>query len=430
MNRAIFKIIVLGLAIGTAAAAPTVVAVDLDNVIHPITLEILENAFEQAGQQNAAAVLIRLNTPGGLLESTGKITEQIVSSKTPVITYVSPSGGRAASAGFFILQAGDVAAMAPGTRTGSASPVLMGQEMDPVTRRKIESDASAGLRSIVEKRGRNAELAEKAITEAKSFTETEALEDNLIDVIAESDQALLAGLDGREVTRFDGTVTTLELGGAAIVEYEPTVRERFIKAIANPNVAFIILVLGALGVYIEFSSPGLIVPGVAGGILVLLGLSALSVLPISWLGVALLVLAIILFILEANFASYGILGAGGAISMALGAILLVEGPPSMRINVGTAIGVTLPFAAITLFLLTIVLRSRKNKVVTGRSGMIGLIGEANTDLDPLGQIFVHGEIWEAVADAKVAAGSRVRVLEVDGLRLKVEAAGPEGGAHV
>jgi len=410
-------------------AESRVIAVTVDGVVHPITLEILGNALDQAQQENAKAVLIRLNTPGGLLAATGEITESIVGSPVPVVTYVTPSGGRAASAGFFILQAGDVAAMSPGTRTGAASPVLMGQEMDEVMRRKVENDASAALRSVVEKRGRNAELAEKTVLEAKAFTETEALENNLIELVATSETALFEELNGREIVRFDGERQTLELDSPVIVDYELTTRESFVSAIADPNIAFVILILGALGIYVEFSSPGLIVPGVAGGILVLLGLSALSVLPVNWIGVALLVLAVVLFVLEANFASHGILSIGGSVAMVLGALLLIEGPPELRIRLGTAVGVTLPFAAITVFLLTLIIRARRNKVVTGRAGMIGELGLAETDLSPAGSVFVHGEYWDGVSDSAIAAGSRIRVVEVDGLKLKVESVGQEGGSN-
>lgn len=412
--------------VGAAFAQPKVIAVDVDGVVHPITTEILSHAIEQARRENVAAVLIRLNTPGGLIESTREITEAIVASPAPVITYVTPSGGRAASAGFFILQAGDVAAMAPGTRTGAAAPVLMGQPMDPVMRRKVESDAAAALRSVVQKRGRNSELAEKAVIEARAFTEKEALDNNLIELIASTEAELLARLDGRTVTRIDGATTQLRLAGAAIAEYEKTTRERFVSAIADPNLAFVILILGALGIYVEFSSPGLILPGVAGGILVLLGLSALSVLPINWLGVALLVLAVVLFILEANFASHGILGAGGAVAMVLGALLLVEGPPELQIRLGTALGVTLPFAGITLFLLTLIIKARRAKVVTGSEGLIGELGTAQTELNPDGRVFIHGELWDAESAVSLAAGARVRVTKVDGLRLSVEPAAKEG----
>lgn len=395
----------------------------MDGVVHPVTVEILDHALAQAEREEADAVLLRLDTPGGLLEATREITQLIVASPVPVITYVTPSGGRAASAGFFILEAGDVAAMAPGTRTGAASPVLIGQQMDPVLRRKAESDAAAALRSIVERRGRNSELAEKAVLEARAFTEQEALENRLIDLVAATEAELFEKVSGRTVKRFDGREVTLNLAGALVSEYEPSTRERFISAIADPNLAFIILVLGALGIYVEFSSPGLIVPGVAGGILVLLGLSALAVLPINWLGVALLALAVALFILEAYLVSHGILAVGGTVSMVLGALLLVEGPPEMRIRLGTAVGVALPFALITALLLGLVIRARRRKVVTGSAGMVGEIGKAYTDLDPEGRVFIHGEYWDAVADRKVPAGARVRVVEVKGLQLKVEPTG-------
>ncbi len=416
---------------GLAAAQSRVVAVSVDKVVHPITVETVGHAIEQAGREQADLVLIRLNTPGGLLEATREVVEKIVASPAPVVTYVTPSGGRAASAGFFILQAGDVAAMAPGTRTGAASPVLLGEKMDPVLRRKAESDAAAALRSIVQKRGRNSELAEKAVLEARAFTETEALENRLIDLTAANEAELFAVLNGREIVRFDGRKQKLALAAPMVIEYQLSIREKMMTAISDPNIAFIILILGALGLYIEFSSPGLIAPGVAGGILLLLGLSALSVLPINWIGVALLVLSIILFILEAHFASGGILGIGGAVAMILGALMLVEGPPELRIRLGTALSVALPFALITVFLLTLVIRARRGKVMTGSAGMIGELGVAHSALNPDGRVFIHGEFWEATAVTPVEAGSRVRVKEVDGLRLIVEpAARKEGDTHV
>jgi len=404
----------------------TVIAVDIDDVIHPITVEILDSAVADAAEQNADLILLRLNTPGGFLESTREMTERIVSSEIPVVTYVTPSGGRAASAGFFILMAADVAAMAPGTNTGAASPVLMGQEMDPTMRSKVENDAAAALRTIVEKRGRNVELAEKAVMEAEAFTEKEALENNLIDLVAGSQEDLFAQLDGRELTRFSGETETLALTAPRVVDYEMTTRQSFMAAIANPNIAFIILILGALGVYIEFSSPGLIVPGVAGGILVLLGLSALSILPINWIGVALLLLAITLFVLEAFVASHGVLAIGGTVSMVLGALLLVEGPPAVRIQLSTALGVALPFALISAFLVTLIVRARKNKVLTGSAGMVGELGLAHTALQPAGRVFIHGEFWDAISSAPAEAGARVKVTKVDGLTLTVEPQSTEG----
>ncbi len=402
-----------------SAASGKVIAVDIDGVIHPITVEIVANALEQAEQQGASAVLLRLNTPGGLLDATRQLNEKIVASKVPVIGYVTPSGGRAASAGFFILEATDVAAMAPGTNTGAASPVSMTGEMDEVMRSKVENDAAAWLRSTVEKRGRNADLAETTIREAKAFTETQALDQNLIDFVAPSEKALFQMLNGREVKRFNGSFETMHLDNPEVVPYDLSLRERVVSAIADPNVGFILLVAGALGLYVEFSAPGLIFAGVGGGILLLLGLSSLAVLPINWVGAALLIGGMVLFVLEAHITSHGVLGIGGTVAMVLGAVMLINGPPSVQIHLSTALSVTLPFAAITMFLVTLVVRARRNKSVVGVSGMVDEIGEARTALAPAGTVFVHGEYWDAESDTPIEAGRAVRVVSVFGLKLKV-----------
>jgi membrane-bound serine protease (ClpP class) len=415
------KLILAALAAGAAVfAAPRIIAVDIDGMVHPITGEIISRAIDQAQREQASAILIRLNTPGGLLDATREIDQKIVASPVPIITYVTPSGSRAASAGFFILQAGDIAAMAPGTNTGAASPVLLGKEMDPVMRAKVENDSAAFLRSIVTKRGRNAELAEKTVREAKSYTDKEALDSKLIDIVSPNQAALLDSLNGREVTRFDGHQQKLNTAGAQVADYRKTVREWIISSIADPNIGFILLILGALGLYVEFSSPGTIFPGVAGAILALLGLSALSVLPINWVGAALLILALALFVLEAKFTSHGILGVGGTVAMILGAMLLIEAPPEFRIHFATAASVAIPFAIITMFLVSIVVRARRNKVITGEQGMIDSVGEARTSLEPEGKVFVNGEYWDAIADQPVPAGARVRVVEVEGMVLKVK----------
>lgn len=401
-------------------ATNRVVAVNVDGVVHPVTVEIVGHAIHQAETEHAGLVLIRLSTPGGLMDASREIVAKMVASPVPVVTYVTPSGARAASAGFFILEAGDVAAMCPGTNTGAASPVLLGQQMDPVMRRKVENDASAWLRSITARRGRNSDLAEKAITEAKAFTEKEALDQHLIDLIAPDEKTLLAQLDGRPITRFDGSKTTLQTANAEVTEVRPTWREQFMAAIADPNLAFLLLVAGALGVYVEFTAPGLIFPGVAGALLVLLGLSGLSVLPIDWLGAALLLLALALFVLEAKYAAHGILGVGGAVAMTLGALLLVDGPPEMRIHLSTALAVSIPFTLITIFLVSLVLRARANKVITGMSSMIHEIGVARTPLTPEGEIVIRGEYWHAISSGPVETGAKVRVEAVDGLTLRVE----------
>ena len=417
-------VISFGLAAAAASvqAAPKVIAVTIDGIIHPVTVEIIQHVINEADREGAAAVLIRLNTPGGLLDATREINEKIVASRVPVIAYVTPSGGRAASAGFFILEAADVAAMSPGTNTGASSPVLEGQQMDPVMRSKVENDASAWLRSTVSKRGRNADLSEKTIREAKAFTEKEALDDRLIDLIAPDERHLLATLDGREITRFDGRKETLHTRDAEIVEYLPTWRERIVASVADPNIAYILMVLGALGIYVEFNSPGLILPGVAGGILALLGLSGLAVLPINWVGAALLILGVTLFVLEAKFASHGVLGIGGTLAMVLGALLLINGPPEVRIHLATALAVTIPFALITMFLVSLAIRARANKVITADGGLLNEIGEARTPLEPAGKVFVHGEYWDAVSTVPVETGGAVRVVSVDGMKLHVEPA--------
>jgi membrane-bound serine protease (ClpP class) len=411
-----------GLAAPRLVAAPKVIAVNVDGIISPITVEIVGHALEQAGKDDAAAVLLRLNTPGGLMDASREVNEKIVASRVPVIAYVTPSGGRAASAGFFLLEASDIAAMAPGTNTGASSPVLMGQEMDPVMRKKVENDASAWLRSVVSKRGHNADLAEQTIREAKAFTEKEALENHLIDEIAPDERRLLAQVDGREIKRFDGRPEILHTRDAEVVEYQPTSRERIVSAVADPNVGFILLALGAVGVYVEFSAPGLIFPGVLGGIMALLGLSSLSVLPINWIGAALLILGVAFFVLEAKFTSHGVLGLGGAISMVLGALLLIDGPPELRIHLATALAVSIPFALITMFLMTLVIRSRANKAVMSDGGLVDEVGEARTALVPGGKVFVHGEYWDAVSSSPVDQGAQVRVVGVEGLKLRVEPA--------
>jgi membrane-bound serine protease (ClpP class) len=413
--------IALALIAQAAFVAPKAIAVDVDGVVHPITTEIVASAIAQAKAENAAVVIVRLNTPGGLMEAMRDTITQMARSPVPIVTYVAPSGGRAASAGFFLLEAGDVAAMAPGTNTGAAHPVALVGEMDPVMKEKVENDAAAYMRSICGKRGRNSAVAETTVRASKSFTEREALDQHLIDLVASNERELLAALDGRTVTRFDGSTQTLHTAGAVVEVYERSWREKVISAIADPNIALILLVVGALCIYVEFSSPGMVAPGVVGAILVLLGLAAISVLPINWLGATLILLSFTLFALEVKFAAHGVLGVGGSVAMVLGAVMLIDSPvPEMRIHWSTAIGLSLPFSAITVFLLSLAVRARRHKVVTGSEGMIGETGTAITPLEPEGKVFVHGEYWDAVAVRPVAAGGRVRVTGIKQLKLTVE----------
>lgn len=416
------RVLPLALAMSAAAlaAGPRVIAVNVDGIIGPVTVEIVSHALDQASSSNAAAVLLRLNTPGGLLDSSREIDEKIVASRVPVVAYVTPSGGRAASAGFFLLEASDVAAMAPGTNTGASSPVSLTGDLGETERKKVENYTEAWLRSVVSKRGRNADLAEKTISDAKAFTEKESLDDHLIDLIAPNERELFNSLDGRSIKRFDGRTEVLHTAGAEIVDYQATAREKIISAVADPNTGFILLALGALGVYVEFSSPGLILPGVAGGIVFLLGLSSLMVLPINWIGAALLLLGALLLVLEVKFTSHGVLGIGGTLALVLGALLLVNGPPEVRIHLSTALAVTLPFALITMFLLTLAVRARRNKAVMSDGGLLDQLGQARTALAPGGTVFVRGEYWDAVSSAPVEPGTEVRVVSVEGLKLRVE----------
>jgi membrane-bound serine protease (ClpP class) len=403
------------------AASGDIVKITIDGVIHPIAEERVSRAVEEAEASGAEALLIEMRTPGGLEVSMRGMIEDMVASEVPVIVYVAPGGSRAASAGFFILVAADVAAMAPGTNTGAAHPVLINSEkVDEIMNAKMENDSAAFIRSIAGKRGRNVELAEKAVRESVSFTEEEALEAGLIDLVAKSQDELLARLDGREVTRFDGTTSTLKLAGVAVVERQMSLRQKVLDFLMDPNVAFLVLSLGMLALWAEFNNPGAIVPGVVGLICVLVALFALNLLPTRFAALTLILLAFVFFALEAKFTSYGVLGAGGVVCMALGAVLLVDGPiPEMRVQWMTALAVSVPFGVIAVFLMTLALRALKSKVVTGDSALIGEIGVAQTALVPGGRVFVHGEIWNAEAEAPIEKGAEIRVDAVDGFLLKV-----------
>jgi len=403
-------------------AQARVVEADITGIVHPVTVGVVRSAIAQAESEHADALLIRLSTPGGFMDATREIVEEIFHSPVPVIMWTGPSGARAASAGFFLLEAGDVAAMAPGTNTGASHPVVEGGgELDPVMKQKMENDSAALMRTIASQRGRNVPAAEKTVRESVSYTEREALDQHLIDLIAPDPQALLKQLDGREITRFDGRKQTLHFSGEAVEVYQPSMRERILLAIADPNLALLLLVLGELGIYVEFSSPGLVAPGVIGAVFILLGLTALSVFPIDWLGAGLMVLALVFFIAEAKFTTHGILTLGGALAMVFGALMLINtSAPEMRIRLGTALGITIPFALITSFLFSIAWRARQNKVTTGAEGMMGQSAIVVDDLNPSGTVLVRGEYWKALAPGHVAASEPVRITGIDGLTLRVE----------
>src|SRR6516162_7306328 len=317
--------IVLLVVLSAAVSAADVVKVRVDDTIQPITDEYVGRAIERARQSNADAVLIELSTPGGLVDSTRSVITKILASPVPVIVYVAPTGARAASAGFFILEAADVAAMAPGTNTGAAHPVMLGGEkMDDVMKAKVENDSAAFMRSFVGPRGRNVQLAESAVRESKSWTDQEALQQHLIDVVAPDERDLLKQLDGRVVKRFDGKTATLHLAGKRIDELPMTVKQRILDFLVNPNIAFLVLAVGALALYAEFNHPGAVLPGVVGIVFILLALFALNLLPVRYAAITLIVAAFLLFALEAKFATHGILGLGGIALLTIGGLLLVD----------------------------------------------------------------------------------------------------------
>lgn len=409
-------------------AGPLVVELKLDGAVEPILATYIDEGLADAAKRNAALVLITMDTPGGLSDSMTDIIHHILDSPVPVAVFIAPDGARGASAGFFILLSADVAAMAPGTHTGASTPILMpgmfNMPVDEVLRRKLNNDATAFLRSFTEKRGRNPKLAETAVTEARAFTAKEALDAHLIDLIVADKDELLRTLNGREITRFNGKTAKLSLDNYSVAQFELSARQKFLARIVEPDVFFILLIVGVLGLYTEFTHPGVIAPGVIGGICAVLALYAMQLLPVNFAGVLLILLAVALFILEAKFTSHGVLLFGGIIAMLLGAMFLIRSPLTAGgVSVGVALAATIPFAFITVFLMRLVLKSRKWKSVTGKEELLGEEGVATTPLPAGGEgmIRIHGELWRAIAKDPVQEGTKVRVLRINGLKLEVEA---------
>jgi membrane-bound serine protease (ClpP class) len=408
---------------------PLVLELSLDGEVEPILATYIDEGLADAAKRHAALVLITMDTPGGLSDSMKDMIQHILASPVPVAVYVSPTGGRGASAGFYILLSADIAAMAPGTHAGAASPIIaiggFPQQIDEVFRKKINQDAMAFLRSFTERRGRNPELAEKAVTESKAFTEKESLDAKMIDLIASSPEDLLRQLDGRTIKRFDGTQVTLALKNPVRAPFELSARQKFLARIVEPDVFFVLLILGVLGLYTEFTHPGVIAPGVIGGISLILALYAMHFLPVNLAGLFLIALALAFFVLEAKAPSHGVLAFGGVVSMFLGALFLIRSPlTSGGVSVGVALAGTLPFAVLAVFLMRLVLRSRQWKTATGKEELIGAQGVAVAQLltGSEGMIRVHGELWRAESSRPVQEGETVRVLRVEGLKLYVEPA--------
>ena len=408
--------------LSSLVARADVLKVVINDTIQPISEEYIARALDEARRRNDQAVLIEINTPGGLVDSTREIIEHITSSPVPVIIYVTPSGSRAASAGFFILESADIAAMAPGTNTGASHPVILGGgKMDDVMKEKMENDAAALMRSVATRRGRNVEVAESTVRQSKSFTDQEALSQHLIEYIASNETDLFRQIGGKSFKRFNGDQATLNLSGQSVIPYDMTVKERILDSLMDPNIAFLLLAIGALALYVEFNHPGAVVPGTVGVVFILVAAFALNLLPTRFAALVLILGAFALFAAEAKFATHGVLTVGGIVLLTLGGLLLVDSPiPEMRVHLLTALAISIPFGLITAFLMTIALRARRNKVVTGAQGLLGETGVSQTALSPQGKVFVHGELWDAIASSPMPAGQLVVVRRIEGLTLEVD----------
>ena len=392
----------------------------LDDTIQPISAGILDRALETANSDGAAALLIDLNTPGGLITSMRSMSGAILSSRIPVIVYITPAGARAGSAGFFILEAADVAVMAPGTNAGAAHPFPTTDKPDDVMSQKIINDTAAFLRSYVTTRKRNADAAEATVRSSHSYTTDEALKMNLIDFTASSETELLNTLDGRTITRLNGTTVVLHTAGAAMTTIEPTLREKLLGWLADPNIALILLVCGALLIYLEFNSPGTIVPGALGTVLVLLAVFSFDLLPIHGTAIMLVIAGFVLMVLEAKFGGHGALAIAGIVSLAFGLLTLVDAPiAEMRIGPWMAFSVSAAFGIITVFLLRLAWKARQRKFRLGADSVLGSSATAMEPLNPAGHVLVEGEIWQAVSSEPVSAGEKLRVISSDNYILQV-----------
>ncbi|HEX3178230.1 MAG TPA: nodulation protein NfeD [Methylomirabilota bacterium] len=413
-------LLVVAAATPVLAAGGPVATIQIDGVINPVTLRLVETALTRAQAEHAQALIIQLDTPGGLERSMRAICQRLLNAEIPVVVWVGPTGARAASAGVFITMAAHVAAMAPATNIGAAHPVTIGGgSVDKESMRKIENDAAAFVRTIATERGRNADWAEKAVRESVSITEREAVKLHVVDVVADSVPDLLSKIDGRTVKTTRGPVT-FETKGVVARPIEIGVRDRFLNVITDPNVAYVLMMLGTLGLIFELSNPGAVLPGVIGGISLILAFFAFQSLPINFAGVLLIVFAIILFIAEIKVVSHGVLGTGGVVAMALGSLMLYDAPEvGFRVSWWVIIPTVGLTAGLFLFALTVGMRALARRPQLGAEGLVGATGVAYGPLTPTGQVKVHGEIWSAVADSPVADVAPVRVVSVDGLTLRV-----------
>jgi membrane-bound serine protease (ClpP class) len=393
--------------------------INVDAPITPVVSEYIIKSIDTASRNSAEAIIIQLDTPGGLVDSMREIVKKMLSADIPVVVYVAPAGARAASAGVFITIAANVAAMAPSTHIGAAHPVTMQGKMDKTMEAKVVNDLAAMARSIAEKRGRNVKWVEDAVRKSVSITETEALKERVIDLVAPDVPSLLKDINGKSVDLVVGK-KTIDTSNAQVQEINMGFRYRILEIISNPNIAYILMILGFYGLYFELANPGAVFPGVAGAICLILAFYALHTLPINYAGLMLIILGVGLFIAEAFITSHGVLGVGGAIAMAIGSVMLIESPsPYLRISWAVIVPVVALSALLFIITVTLAVRVHREKADTGKEGMLGLEGEAKTDIYRGGQIFVRGEYWNAWSEAPIQKGERVKVEAVEGLRLKV-----------
>ena len=421
VSHSLLLLLLLLCGIRAQAAQPVVVVLRLDDTIQPISEDYFNRALDHAADIHANAFLIELNTPGGLLSTMRSMMGRIGTSPVPVILYVAPQGARAGSAGFFLLEAADVAAMAPGTNAGASHPVVEGAKLDDTMKQKLENDTAALLRSYTAQRGRNPQAAEDAVRNSKSYTDQEAKQLGLIDLIAPDRDTLLREIDGRTITRMNGAKIVLHTKDATLDTVQPTLRDRVLDRLMNPDLAVLMLVIGGLLIYLEFNAPGTIVPGALGTLLVLLSLFALNLLPVHYTAVMLLLAAAVLMVLEVKFTSHGVLALAGIVCLVLGMLTLVAGPvPEMRVHASTAVAAGVAFGLITVFLVRLAVRARRNKSMMGVDALLGQIAVVVKPLEPTGQVLVHGELWEAHSPTPVPRDARVRVTAISGLTLTVE----------
>jgi membrane-bound serine protease (ClpP class) len=431
MKKSILSLVILlFLSVVGTAADGVIRVISINGSINPVTAEYVIRNIKEAGRQHEQFLVIEMDTPGGLDTSMREIIKEIFVSPVPVVVYVSPAGARAASAGALIALSADVCAMAAGTNIGAAHPVSIGEKPDKVMEAKILNDAEAYVEGIARKRGRNIEIAKKMVRDSISLSAEKALEAGVVDIIASNRADLLEKLDGRIVV-MDGKKVVLKTAGMRVQVHDMSTREKILNTISNPNVAYVLMMLGMLGLFFELANPGVILPGVIGGISLILAFFAFQTLPVNYAGILLILLALVLFIAEIKIVSGGMLAVGGVISMILGSLLLFESPePYMRVSWSVILVTVLAVTGFAVFVITKAVKVHQAKPTSGKEGLIGEEGKADSDISPEGKVFVRGEYWNAFSDESIRRGERIVVTDVEGMTLKVRKTGTRHGKNV